>query len=195
LNASTYDANVDFGLQEIGAHVYYVDVVDSNGYQAGSEPVNFTVNPDPVVSVSLATSVSSNNLLSLFNNFFTSNSAVQANASVWGGTSPYAYVWYLNGVQVGKTSVSSNEYRFTSMGTYQVQVNVTDAAGFTVESQIMTVQYSYNVIYIGIVIVFAIIAVTLSIFYLRSRSTHAKDDRELMFRSLFRSYSWDHRQR
>lgn len=42
-NSSTYDANVDFGLQKIGSHVYYVNVVDSNGYRASSESVNFTV--------------------------------------------------------------------------------------------------------------------------------------------------------
>jgi hypothetical protein len=177
LNSSTYNTSVDFGLQEIGSHVYYVDVVDLNGYHASSASENFTVSPDPIVSVSMPSSDSSNNLISFFTNFV-SNGAIQVNASVWGGTSPYAYLWYLNGTQVGRTSVSSYEYVFAAIGTYQLSVNVTDAAGLTVESQLMTVQCSYDVIHIielGVVIaIIAIIAATLSVFFWRRRSTHAK---------------------
>jgi hypothetical protein len=166
-NSSTYGTNVDFGLQETGPHVYYVNVVDSNGYEASSESGNFSVNPDPVVSASFV----------FLSSLFVSNYAVQANASVWGGTSPYAYAWYLNGVQVGQTNVTNYKYRFAAMGTYQLQLNVTDAAGFTVESQKMTVRYSYNFanieLVIKIIVITAIIAVGLIVF-LRSRSTHAK---------------------
>lgn len=173
MNSSTYNANVDFGQQEIGSHVYYVNVVDSKGYQASSESMNFTVKPDPVVSVSLAPSASSNNIVSLFTNFFTPNSIIQANASVSGGISPYVYEWYLNGVPVEQTIVSSHEYRFTTMGTYQLQVNITDADGFSTESQIFTVQYSYNAINIGLVFEIAII-IGLLVFFFRRRARRLK---------------------
>jgi hypothetical protein len=172
LNSSTYNASVDFGLLEIGSHVCYVNVIDLNGYQASSESVNFTVNPDPAVSVSLTASISSFNLVSFFTDFVSGN-AIQANVSVWGGTSPYTYVWYRNGAQVGQTNVSNYEYKFATVGTYQLQVNVTDGGGFTVESQIMTVQCSIDVIHIGLVAAIAIFAVTLSVFFLRRRSKHA----------------------
>jgi predicted transglutaminase-like protease len=161
-NSSTYNANVDFGLQNIGSHVYYVNLIDSNGYRASSNSANFTVNPEPQASISSVASVSLNSPASLFTNFFISNSVVQANANVWGGTPPYTYTWYLNGFQVGQTNVSSYEYRFAAKGTYQLQVNVTDVTEFTVESQIMTIRYGYDVVHIVLVAaVIAIIAVAL----------------------------------
>jgi hypothetical protein len=57
-----------------------------------------------------------------------------------------------------------------------LQFNVTDAAGITLESQIVTVEYSYDGVHIGLVVVVAIIAVALSIFFLRLRSTRPKVD-------------------
>lgn len=171
-NSSNYNVSVNFGLQKIGSHFFYVDVADLNGYQMSSESVNFTINPNPEVTIFLSTNVTSNGIISSFANFFISNSAAQANASAFGGASPYTYVWYLNGVQVEQTRTSSYVYRFSAVGQNHLQVNVTDAAGFTAGSQIMTVQSSYILFHIVVVaiIVTAIIAVILSIFFLRAKA-------------------------
>lgn len=60
-------------------------------------------------------------------------------ATVSGGTGPYSYQWYLNGVAVSGATKSTLKYTTNSKGYYTVYVKVTDSTGASVNSNIANV--------------------------------------------------------
>jgi hypothetical protein len=60
-------------------------------------------------------------------------------SSVSGGTGPYSYQWYLNGVAVSGAKNPTWTFFQISMGTYNVYLNVTDSVGATTKSNVAQV--------------------------------------------------------
>jgi hypothetical protein len=92
--------------------------------------VSVPANPAPSVSVSPASVVIDVGRPQLFT------------SSASGGTSPYSYQWYLNGVAVSGATGSSWTFVPASQGSYTVYVNTTDKIGARAKSNIATVQGS-----------------------------------------------------
>jgi outer membrane protein assembly factor BamB len=97
--------------------VVYVGSADGNVYAFG-EPTTVTISPSPVVM-----DVTQSQL-------FTS--------SVSGGTSPYSYQWFLNGIPVPDATSATWTFAPTSLGSYTIYVNVTDSVSTAVTSNIVT---------------------------------------------------------
>ncbi len=101
----------------IGFYNVYVNVTDGVGSMAESNVTTVIVNPSPLVSVSptlIGVVVGQSQL-------FTS--------SITGGTSPYSYQWYLDGVPVSGATNATWVFTPTSVGFHTVYVNVTDSVG------------------------------------------------------------------
>lgn len=62
------------------------------------------------------------------------NNTVNFTSSVFGSYPPYTYQWYLNNVSQSGANSSIWSYNFTSLGTYEVNVNVTDYYGYNIYS-------------------------------------------------------------
>lgn len=100
-----------------GSYTVYVKVTDSLGMHATSNTATVTVNRRLSVSISpsyVDVRVGESKL-------FTS--------TVSGGTSPYSYQWYLNGILVSGATSSAWNFTPTSPGSYTVYVRVTDSLG------------------------------------------------------------------
>lgn len=131
-----------------------------------SSTSTLTVNSDPAVSSFSAQPESTNFLLS--------NNAAIVSASVSGGLSPYSYTWYLNGIEVAKTTDPSYDYVFSDMGTNLIRMNVTDAAGYVVSSPPIAVSYGYDFVRIATIAGAVTVALALAFVLLRRRATGAK---------------------
>jgi PKD repeat protein/KaiC/GvpD/RAD55 family RecA-like ATPase len=106
-----------FSPSTAGSYIVYVVVTDSSGGNKSSAQSNtapVTVNSAPSVSISPSSAVLDVGQSKLFT------------SSVSGGTSPYSYQWYLNGVLV--SGATNTEWTFTpsSAGSYSVYLKVTD---------------------------------------------------------------------
>jgi PKD repeat protein len=60
-------------------------------------------------------------------------------STVFGGTPPYSYQWYLNGVQVPTATNSTWVFRPASEGMYNIYLNATDLNGFAAKSNVVRV--------------------------------------------------------
>jgi hypothetical protein len=118
---------VTSGSTTTGVWYFELDVTDATGATATSNAVAVTVNTVPSVSVSPSSATLDVGQSLLFT------------SSVTGGTSPYSYQWYLNGVSVYGATGSSWTFTSTSSGSYTVYMNVTDIVGAGVKSSIATV--------------------------------------------------------
>ncbi|MFP3293434.1 MAG: thermopsin family protease, partial [Nitrososphaeria archaeon] len=129
-NLTTYGAQysgaVDLPPLPAGQHSLQVEVVDAVGNSAESAPYAITVNPAPSASLRAARNATDVGV------------PVALSASVSGGTPPYTYTWYVDGVQVYRGS-SSYSYDPGTPGPHAVSVSVTDSAGYTVKSSIINV--------------------------------------------------------
>jgi hypothetical protein len=98
-----------------------------------------------------------------------SNNKANASISTSGGSGPYTYEWYLNGVNVENTTSPSYTYVFSKMGQQQIQVKVTDSAGYLVESSVLSTNYSYNYVPFMLLAIVIIALIGAEIFFLRRR--------------------------
>jgi parallel beta-helix repeat protein len=111
-------ANISSSIYEpikVGLFTVFVKVTDNTGLQATSNVVNVKVNEALFVTVlpSSAMDVDQSETL---------------NSTVYGGTSPYAYQWYLNSVAVPGATTSTWNYLPTSTGSSMIYLKVTDSA-------------------------------------------------------------------
>lgn len=149
-----------------GSFVLFAQITDGTGYKVNSSTATLTVNSDPTVS-SFSPQPESTS-------FFLSNNSAIASAHVSGGLSPYTYTWYLNGIEVAKTTSPSYDYTFSDMGTNLIRVNVTDAAGYAVSSQAIAIGYGYDFIHIAMVVGVVAVALALGSVLLRQRAARAR---------------------
>ena len=110
-----------------GSNSVYVVITDTNGYIAPSPTLTQIVYPDPTVSIS-----SSQNPTDV-------GKGITLTASASGGSGSYSYQWYAGGnVVSGATSPTYSPGAYSSSGTYSYYVAVTDGAGYTVNSNIIS---------------------------------------------------------
>jgi len=112
-----------FVASSAGPVQVYVNVTDSatTPYTVKSNVASITVNSAPSVAVSPSPVTLDVGQVQTFT------------ASISGGTSPYAYQWYLDGNAVG-TDNASYSYNATA-GPHEVYVNVTDSASVPVTAE------------------------------------------------------------
>jgi hypothetical protein len=112
-----------------GHHEVYVNVTDSASVPVTAESsiASVTVNSAVTVSIAPASWIMDVGQAKLFN------------SSVSGGTSPYAYQWYLNDVAVSGATTATWTFTPISFGSYSVYFNVTDNVAFRAISNIASV--------------------------------------------------------
>ncbi|NIU81702.1 PKD domain-containing protein, partial [Candidatus Bathyarchaeota archaeon] len=110
-----------------GSYTVYLNVTDAVAITAKSNVVPVTVNVLPSVSVT-PTSVA----MDIYQ-------SKTFNATAVGGTSPYWYEWYLNGILVQNGTSDSWTYTPTTVGSYTLYVNLTDSVGGTAQSNLVGV--------------------------------------------------------
>jgi hypothetical protein len=115
-----------------GSYNIYVNVTDSAGYTAESNVASTVVNPSLSVSVSPTSVLMDVGQSTLFT------------STISGGTSPYAYQWYLNGAPVSGATSSSWTFSPTSQGSYTVYVVVNDSAATSAGAQSGTVDVAVD---------------------------------------------------
>ncbi|MFP3309006.1 MAG: thermopsin family protease [Nitrososphaeria archaeon] len=126
-NLTTYgqrlSASFDLPPLPAGLHSLQVEVVDAVGSSAWSARCWIRVNPAPSASLRAARNATDVGV------------PVALSASVSGGTPPYTYTWYVDGVQVYRGS-SSYSYDPGTPGPHAVSVSITDSAGLTVNASV-----------------------------------------------------------
>jgi peptidoglycan/xylan/chitin deacetylase (PgdA/CDA1 family) len=122
-NAGTWN----FTTATAGTYKVYLNVTDSLSFRVQSNIVtNITVNPQSTVAISP-------------NNVNMTLGGLQPfSSNVAGGTTPYLYQWYQNGTAVSGATSANWTFNATSVGTYNIYLNVTDNSGVTVKSNIAT---------------------------------------------------------
>jgi uncharacterized membrane protein len=125
-SSGTYSASLNLGTLSAGNHTYYIDAIDSNGYPASSQSVTFTVNLDPILTISAqqVTADQGQNVFITYMPVF--------------GTPPYTMTLYINGVAASQ--VNTEFANLQRLGQNQVYATLTDAAGYTVKSNVLTIQ-------------------------------------------------------
>jgi hypothetical protein len=149
-----------FLSQSPGTFLINAQITDIAGFTAKSANVYAVINSDPVIS--------SFNSLGKSTNFFLTNYQAESRIEATGGTAPYTYRWYLNGKEVAQTSESSYIYTFSSMGSNAVNAFVVDAAGYSLSSNRAEIQFSYDFLHIGAILV-VIIGFVVSLFLINKR--------------------------
>jgi hypothetical protein len=116
------DSSWTFTPYSAGSYTVYVNVVDSLGTTAKSNTATITVNNAFSVSITP------------FSASLTVGGSQSFTSAILGGTSPFSYQWYLNGLAISGASQTS--YSFTSMQSayYTLYCDVTDGAGVTAKS-------------------------------------------------------------
>jgi thermopsin len=141
------------GFYEVEAYL-----TDSLNYTVGSNAFGVTVNPILVVNSSSSEPFS----------FVYTNNEATVTVSTSGGSPPYSFEWILNGVLVGNTTSPSFTYKLTTMGPNTIEAKVVDAAGYVTQSE-LTINFGYNYLTIGSVVVVVAVIVALVAFYIRRR--------------------------
>ncbi len=143
-SGQTLSCNIDpnFATQQVSGlgmndavSTYFEDTYGSyiTPLNLGS-PCNYTNNPSWVSITPLSASANTGQSLTF-------------NSTVTGGTFPYNYQWYLNGIPVAGATSTSWSFTPAASGAYYILVNVTDSAGDTAQSQTAIVtagQYNIN---------------------------------------------------
>ena len=116
-----------FTPDSAGTYNVYVQVTDNLGFSATSNMAAVTVHSAPSVSISPSSVVMNVGQSQLFT------------SSVTGGTSPFAYQWFLNGFPVSGATSATWAFIPVSAGSYYIYLNVTDNVGVEAESNIALV--------------------------------------------------------
>jgi len=115
-------ASWTFTPSSTGSYAVWVMVTDLVSVTATSNNAIVTVSSEPSVIVSPTSAT------------LYVNRSMTFTSAIHGGSSPYAYQWYLNGNSVSGGTSSSWAFTPSSAGSYTVYANVTDRAGYSVES-------------------------------------------------------------
>jgi YVTN family beta-propeller protein len=123
-NSSSYSFVTSTSMAT-GNWSFILQVTDATHTAVNSTAATVTVNSAPTVSITPASWTMDVGQSHLFT------------SSVSGGTSPYSYQWYLNGVAQGTNS--SWTFTPSSAGSYSVYVNATDSTGVRSKSNVAAV--------------------------------------------------------
>lgn len=143
-----------FSSASSGQHNVYTSLTDSAGYLVNSLPITLIVNTKPSLS-SFRLSPSSGSILYV-------NNTVNGLLNVLGGTSPYSYKWYVDGILQPNSNASAYLFNLNGVGTHNISVILQDASGQKIsDSEMITVGYNLTVLGGGVVIVVIIVAIAL----------------------------------
>ncbi|WMT49953.1 MAG: PKD domain-containing protein [Thermoplasmatales archaeon] len=119
-------SSFSYTFASAGQFLLDYSVTDSNGYTKTTSLTQI-VNTDPSVSISSS------------QNPTDTGKSITLTASVSGGTTPYSYQWYEDSNAVsGATSSTYSPGTYSASGTYNYYVEITDAAGYSVDSNTIT---------------------------------------------------------
>ncbi len=121
------DPSWAFSPPSTGSYIVHVNITDGVGVKAKSNVATVTVNPAPSVYISPTSAI------------IDLGQSKQFNSTVTGGTLPFTYQWYLNGVAVNGATNSTWIFGPSSSGSFSIYMNVTDTVGFTAKSNTATV--------------------------------------------------------
>lgn len=111
-----YNSTYSTSFGSSGSQLVFLTITDSLG-NTQTQSFTETVNADPSVTIT-----SSQNPTDLGNSVtFTANPS--------GGSGSYSYQWYIGGTLVSGATSSSFQHTFSSTGTFNVSVQVTDGTG------------------------------------------------------------------
>jgi hypothetical protein len=105
-----------FAPSTTGYYLVHLNVTDNGGNEAKSNVAEVTVNPALSVSIQPTSNV------------IVLGESVDFTSTVYGGTPPYNYQWYLNDTEVSGANDTSWTFTPTSTGYYLVCLKVTDGA-------------------------------------------------------------------
>jgi hypothetical protein len=143
-----------------------------NIYVVATDGADFDVTSlSSEIRVNNSTLVTNFSVLPLSSSMLYSNNEANASASILGGSSPFTYEWYLNGVNVGNTTSPTCTYVFSKMGQQQMQVKIADSAGYMVESSVLSTNYSYNYVPFVLLAVLIVAVIGALVFVLRRHSS------------------------
>ncbi|MEM3637088.1 MAG: hypothetical protein QXX17_01610 [Conexivisphaerales archaeon] len=185
-----FAANISFGTQpyQIAWYVNGTPVLQANGllnytltpaisgqYNISlsiTDEVGFTTSASSLVEVNADPVITNFSAFPGSSNFLYSNNFARAKVSSVNGTTPYTYIWYLNGAEIARTNAPTLLYNFTTMGPNTLQVKVSDAAGYTIASRSITVNFSYDYLHIsGIAAVLLVVSVLLVLLLRRRKAS------------------------
>ncbi|HEY4674479.1 MAG TPA: PQQ-binding-like beta-propeller repeat protein [Candidatus Bathyarchaeia archaeon] len=114
-----------------GGYVWGSPSIDSHGtLYIGDWNANlYAIGPDIVPSPPLFASINP-----LFASIYAGQS-VTFTSTVFGGTPPYSYQWYLNGTPVSEAISSNWTFELQTTGNCSINLNVTDSLGNTAQSE------------------------------------------------------------
>ncbi len=119
-------SSISYTFSSTGSYLVCYQVTDDYGHTAKAS-LTETVNTDPSVSISSS------------QNPTDAGKSITLTASVSGGTTPYSYQWYEDSNAVsGATSSTYSPGTYSSSGTYNYYVKVTDSAGYSIDSNTIT---------------------------------------------------------
>ena len=125
--SSATNSTWTFTPASASSYTVYLKVTDAVGTVATSNTVPVTVNAQLSVSILPASATLDVGQSQLFT------------STVFGGTSPYSYQWYLNGTEVSGATNATWTFTPSSAGSYTVYMKVTDSVGMQVTSNTGTV--------------------------------------------------------
>jgi len=124
---NTFNVELNLGILPTGTHQLTLVVRSASGQEV-IKTFQFTVSSEPQVHISSPIKV-----LDL-------GQQLQLSVQASGGTPPYTLELYINGVKEGQVEPGSVTLNFSSPGTYDIYVNLTDSSGYTVSSNVIQVQ-------------------------------------------------------
>lgn len=167
LNGQQFSDKAIIALTKIGPNYLAITVKGADN-STSSTNLTINVNPRPILSLTL-----SKNILS-------QNEKLPIKINVSGGTPPYTYSMYIDNNKVNYSDAIS----FNKTGNHTVTMAVLDAQGI---SSSKTFNVSVETDYIPFLVVFAILFILMSYFFLRKRKGQSKNTRQKQPRSKART--------
>jgi hypothetical protein len=150
-----------FTPSSTGSYSVYVKVTDSASTSVTVQSNNATATVNSALSVTISPTSTTIDV----------GHSVSFTSSASGGTSPYTYQWYINGVAVSGATSSTWNFTPSSPGSYSIYVNITDHAGFMAESNTASVtvnsSISKMILYVSAAIIIIVAIVVGAVFVMK----------------------------
>ncbi len=157
----------EFLENKAGTYTIYASLTDGANDTVNSSQTTLTVNLQPIISTFKVNPISSS--------LFDINNSASGAVNIAGGTPPYNYAWYLNGVLQPNSNSSSYIFKSLKIGANNVSVTAIDAYGNRVrDSSIVETSHNYLTLG-GIVILVVVIGVVAYLLLYHKRTKPVKE--------------------
>lgn len=119
LQSNEVSSSFSYTFSSPGTFNVYLSVSDSAGVSVNSNTASIVVQSVSPLAIQISTSSTS----------IDTGSSLTFTANPSGGTSPYYFSWYVNGINQAGFASSTFSYLFSSTGTFHIYAVVTDASG------------------------------------------------------------------